>query len=90
LRRTLVPLDKLTIIDSVKKTGRLVLMEEEPRNGAALSRIAAMVAEEAFDYLDAPIKMVCAPDTPVPFSQVMEKFWMPDEEKLTKAINEIM
>jgi len=88
--RTLVPLDKLTIIDSVKKTGRLVLMEEEPRNGAALSRIAAMVAEEAFTYLDAPIKMVCAPDTPVPFSQVMEKFWMPDEEKLTKAINEIM
>ena len=88
--RTLVPLDKLTIIDSVKKTGRLVLMEEEPKNGTALSRIAAMVAEEAFDYLDAPIKMVCAPDTPVPFSQVMEKFWMPDEEKLTKAIKEIM
>jgi 2-oxoisovalerate dehydrogenase E1 component len=88
--RTLVPLDKKAIIDSIRKTGRLVLMEEEPRNGTALSRIAAMVAEEAFDYLDAPIKMVCAPDTPVPFSQVMEKFWMPDEEKLIKAINEIM
>jgi len=88
--RTLVPLDKEAIIDSVKKTGRLVIMDEEPKTGSAASEISAMVAEEAFDFLDAPIKRVCAPDTPIPFSPVMEKFWMPDEENLIKAVTEIM
>ena len=88
--RTLVPLDKKTIIDSVKKTGRLVIMDEDVRTGSAAGQIAAIVVEEAFDFLDAPIKRVCAPDTPVPFSPVLERFWMPDEEKLIKAINEIL
>jgi pyruvate dehydrogenase E1 component beta subunit len=88
--RTLVPLDKQAIIDSVKKTGRLVIMDEEPKTGSAASEISATVAEEAFDFLDAPIKRVCAPDTPVPFSPVLEKFWMPDEEDLTKAVTEII
>jgi len=88
--RTLVPLDKQAIIDSVKKTGRLVIMDEEPRTGSAAGEISAIVAEEAFDFLDAPIKRVCAPDTPVPFSPILEKFWMPDEENLIKAVTEIM
>jgi len=88
--RTLVPLDKQAIIDSVKKTGRLVIMSEEPRTGSWAAEISAIVAEEAFDYLDAPIKMVCAPDTPIPFSPVLEKFWMPGEEDLLKAITEIV
>ena len=88
--RTLVPLDKKTIIDSVKKTGRLVIMSEEPRTGSAAAEISAIVAEEAFDFLNAPIKRVCAPDTPIPFSPVLEKFWMPDEEDLTKAIAQII
>jgi len=88
--RTLVPLDKQAIIDSVKKTGRLVIMDEEPKIGSAAGEIAAVIAEEAFDFLDAPIKRVCAPDTPIPFSPVLEKFWMPDEENLIKAITEIM
>ena len=88
--RTLVPLDKQTIIDSVKKTGRLVIMTEEPKTGSAAGEIAAIVAEEALDFLDAPIRRVCAPDTPIPFSPVLEKFWMPDEEDLIKAVNEIM
>ncbi|MBA7695332.1 Acetoin:2,6-dichlorophenolindophenol oxidoreductase subunit beta [subsurface metagenome] len=88
--RSLVPLDKQAIIDSVKKTGRLVIMDEEPKTGSAAGEIAAVVAEEAFDLLDAPIKRVCAPDTPIPFSPVLEKFWMPDEEDLIKAVTEIM
>jgi pyruvate/2-oxoglutarate/acetoin dehydrogenase E1 component len=88
--RSLVPLDKQTIIDSVKKTGRLVVMDEEPKIASAAAEISAMVAEEAFDFLDAPIKRVCAPDTPIPFSPVLEKFWMPDEEDLIKAVTEIM
>ncbi len=88
--RTLVPLDKQAIIDSVKKTGRLVIMSEEPRTGSWAAEISAIVAEEAFDFLDAPIKMVCAPDTPIPFSPVLEKFWIPGEEDLLKAITEIV
>ena len=88
--RSLVPLDKETIINSVKKTGKLVIMDEEPKIGSAASEISAVVAEEAFDFLDAPIKRVCAPDTPIPFSPVLEKFWMPDEENLIQAVTEIM
>ena len=88
--RTLVPLDKQTIIDSVKKTGRLVIMSEEPLTGSSAGEISAIVAEEAFDFLDAPIKRVCAPDTPIPFSPILEKFWVPDEENLIKAVTEIM
>ena len=87
--RTLVPLDKKAIIDSVKKTGRLVIMDEDPKTGGAAGEIAAIVAEEAFSSLKTPIKRVCPPDTPVPFSPVLEKFWLPDEEKLIKAVTEI-
>jgi len=58
--------------------------------GSTAGEIAAIVAEEAFDHLDAPIKRVCAPDTLFPFSAALEKFWMPDEEDLIKAVNEIM
>jgi len=88
--RTLLPLDKGTIINSVKKTGRLVIMDEEPKTGSAASEIAAVVAEEAFAALKAPIKRVCAPDTPIPFSPALEKAWIPDEDDLIKAVAEIM
>ena len=88
--RTLVPLDKKAIIDSVKKTGRLVVMTEEPSTGSAACTISAIVAEEAFDFLDAPIKRINAPDTPVPFSPTLEKVWMPDEEDLIAAVTEMI
>ena len=88
--RTVKPLDKETIFASVKKTGRLVIMDEEPLTGSWASEVAATVVEEAFDYLDAPIKRVCAPDTPIPFSPPLEKYWMPSEEALIKAIEGIM
>lgn len=87
--RTVKPLDKQTIIQSVKKTGRLVIFDEEPKTGSWAAEVAAIVAEEAFDYLDAPIKRVCAPDTPIPFSPVLENYWMPSEEALVKAVLEI-
>jgi pyruvate dehydrogenase E1 component beta subunit len=88
--RTLVPLDKQAIIESVKKTGRLIIMDEEPKTGSWAAEVSAIVAEEAFDFLDAPIKRVCAPDTPIPFSPVLEKFWMPGEDDLIRAVTEIM
>lgn len=87
--RTLVPLDKDTIINSVKKTGHLVIMDEEPKTGSAAAEIAAIVADEAFDFLDAPIKRVCAPDTPTPYSPILEDFWMPDEKDLIKVVSEL-
>ncbi len=88
--RTLVPLDKEAILKSVAKTGHLVILDEEPRTGSAADNIASIVVEEGFDLLKAPIKLVCAPDTPIPFSPVLEKFWMPDEERLIKAVTDIM
>jgi len=87
--RTITPLDKETILKSVKKTGKLAILCEEPITGSAAGEISAIVAEEAFDSLKAPIKRVCAPDTPIPFGGNLEKFWMPDDEKLIKAVKEI-
>ena len=88
--RSLLPLDKETIFKSVAKTGRLVVMDEESKTGSAAAEIAAVVAEEAFDSLKAPIKRVCAPDTPIPFAAVLEKAWIPSEESLIKAVTELM
>ena len=88
--RCLVPLDENLIIGSVKKTEKLVIIDEEPKTGSAASEIVAIVAEKAIEYLDAPIKRVCAPNTPVPFSPVLEKYWIPDEEDLINAVHSIM
>jgi len=88
--RTLVPLDKKTLIDSVKKTGRLVLVTEETKTGATTAEIAAIVQEEAFDWLDAPIKRVNAPDTPVPFSPPLEQVFIPDKDRIISAVREIV
>jgi pyruvate/2-oxoglutarate/acetoin dehydrogenase E1 component len=88
--RTLVPLDKKTLIDSVKKTGRLVLVTEETRTGATTAEISAIVQEEAFDWLDAPIKRVNAPDTPVPFSPTLEQYFIPDNRRIAEAIRSIV
>ncbi|MGY5875730.1 MAG: alpha-ketoacid dehydrogenase subunit beta [Candidatus Thorarchaeota archaeon] len=87
--RTLVPLDKKTLIDSVKKTGRLVLVTEETKTGATTAEVAAIVQEDAFDWLDAPIKRVNAPDTPVPFSPPLEQFFIPNNKRIADAIREI-
>lgn len=88
--RTLVPLDRKTLIDSVKKTGRLVLVTEETRTGATTAEIAAIVQEEAFDWLDAPIKRVNAPDTPVPFSPPLEQAFIPNKDRIISAVREIV
>jgi pyruvate/2-oxoglutarate/acetoin dehydrogenase E1 component len=84
--RTLVPLDKELILESVRKTGRLVIVEEDNLTGGWAADIAAIVAEEAFFWLDAPIKRVSAPDTPVPFAPVMEQFYVPSAERVVDAV----
>jgi len=88
--RTLVPLDKKAIIGSVKKTGRLVIVSEDCKTAGVSAEIAALVAEEALDYLDAPIKRVAEPDTPIPFSPPLEQFVIPNEKSIIKAVKEII
>src|SRR4030042_6295490 len=80
--RTLSPLDKDTIIDSVKKTTRLVIAEPECKTAGIGAEIAAIVAEEAIDYLDAPIKRVAIPDSCIPCSPSLEKIVIPNEEDI--------
>jgi acetoin:2,6-dichlorophenolindophenol oxidoreductase subunit beta len=84
--RTLVPLDKELILASVRKTGRLVIVEEDNLTGGWAAEIAAIVADEAFDYLDAPIKRVSAPDVPPPFAPKLEHAYVPDEAKIIDAV----
>ena len=88
--RTLVPLDKDAIKASVKKTGRLVVVSEDCRTAGVTAEIVAVAAEEALDYLDAPIKRVAEPDTPIPFSPPLEKHVIPDEKSIVKAVREII
>lgn len=88
--RTLSPLDEETILESVRKTNRLVIVHEEVKFAGSGAEIAAMVAEKAFDHLDAPIIRVGAPFTPVPFSPALEKGFVPDEEKIIAAIKTVM
>jgi 2-oxoisovalerate dehydrogenase E1 component len=88
--RTLRPLDTATILDSVRRTGRLVIVHEAPKFGGFGAEIAAQVAEEALDYLDAPIARVAAPDTPVPFSPPLESDYVPSEEKIMLAVLKLL
>ena len=87
--RTLWPLDKETILESAKKTGRLVVIDEGYSPCGFDAEIASLVAEEAFDYLDAPIKRVNTYHIPIPFSPVMENFVIPDKDRILKAIRSI-
>jgi len=88
--RTLTPLDRQTIIRSVKKTGRLVIVSEDCRCAGVSAEIAAMTAEDALDYLDAPIRRVAEPDTPIPFSPTLEQFVIPSEKNIMKAVKEVL
>ena len=88
--RTLAPLDKKSIIDSVKKTGRLLITHEANKTCGFGAEIAAIVAKEAIGYLDAPIERVCAPDTPVPYSPPLEQFYLPKAEDIIKTAKEML
>lgn len=88
--RTLVPLDRSTILESVKKTGRLLVADEGHKTCGVAAEISAMVAEEAIYYLKAPVARVCSPDTPVPFSPPLEQAYIPDVKDLVPAIKRLM
>jgi pyruvate dehydrogenase E1 component beta subunit len=88
--RTLVPMDKEALLDSVRKTGRLVVLHEATRTGGFAGEVAAVVMEEAFGSLKAPLRRVTGPDIPVPASPPLERFYIPDEAKLIAAVKEIL
>ena len=88
--RTLTPLDKQAIIRSVKKTGRIVIVSEDCKTAGVSAEIAASVAEEALDYLDAPIKRLAEPDTPIPFSPTLEQYVIPNEKSIVRAVMEVL
>jgi acetoin:2,6-dichlorophenolindophenol oxidoreductase subunit beta len=88
--RTLSPLDEETILNSVAKTHRLVIVDEDNPRCSAAADIAAMVADKGFDTLDAPIKLVTAPHTPFPFSPPMEQFYVPSPDRIADTVREIV
>ncbi len=88
--RTLNPLDKATLLDSVKKTGKVLVVHEDNLTLGMGAEIAAVIAGEAFEWLDAPIMRLAGPDVPaVPFSQPMQDFFMPNADKIEQAIRKL-
>ena len=88
--RTLVPLDHKTILNSVRQTGRLVVIDEAPLSCGVASEISAIVAEEGFEFLQSPIVRVARPDIPVPFSKPLEDAITPTTEKVIAAIRRVI
>jgi pyruvate dehydrogenase E1 component beta subunit len=88
--RTIAPLDTRTILESVARTGRLVLVDQATRHGSAAAVIAAEVADEGFASLRAPIKQVTALDATIPYSKPMEDYVLPDENKIISAVREVL
>ena len=88
--RTLVPLDKEMILSSVRKTEHLVIIQEAIRRGGVASDISSFVQEEAFDYLDAPIKILAGKNTPIPFNVNLERACVPSQEDIVRAVREIL
>ncbi|MFH1489770.1 MAG: transketolase C-terminal domain-containing protein, partial [Pseudomonadota bacterium] len=88
--RTLAPLDTGTILESVRKTGRLIVADEDYKTCGVCSAISAMVAEEAIWALKAPILRVCSQDTPVPYAPTLEKEFVSDKKDILDAVRKVM
>lgn len=87
---TVAPWDQETVINSVKKTNRLIVIDESNPHNNTATDIASVVSDKAFDYLDAPVKCVCAPNTPVPFAKNLEDLYIPNADKVLKVAEEII
>ena len=88
--RTLVPLDQDTILNSIRKTGRLVVVDEDNPRCSVATDIATLAATQAIEYLCAPVKLVTPPHTPVPFSPMLEDTYIPTPERIAAAVRETM
>ncbi|MDL2253789.1 alpha-ketoacid dehydrogenase subunit beta, partial [Ruminococcaceae bacterium OttesenSCG-928-I18] len=87
--RSLYPLDKDTIYASVQKTHRVIVTSEETKRGSYAGEISALISENIMDELDAPVKRVCALDTPIPFAGALESYFLPNADDIIKAVKEL-
>jgi 2-oxoisovalerate dehydrogenase E1 component subunit beta len=87
--RTIIPWDKEAVLDSARKTSKVLVLHEDTRTGGFGGEIAATIAEEAFEDLDGPVKRIGAPDTPVPFSPPLEKAFIPQAETVAAGLREL-
>src|SRR6202521_436004 len=87
--RTLLPYDEETVLASVKKCNKVILLHEDTRIGGMAGEIAALIAEKAFEELDGPIVRVTAPDTPVPFAPQLEEYFLPNAKKVIEAARKL-
>ncbi|MEW6014433.1 MAG: alpha-ketoacid dehydrogenase subunit beta [Candidatus Zixiibacteriota bacterium] len=89
--RSLLPWDRETIFESVKKTSRVVLVQENSKTGGVMAEVSASITEEIFDYLDAPVTRVCGLDVPMlPFAPPLEHFFLPNAEKIVRAVRKVL
>jgi pyruvate/2-oxoglutarate/acetoin dehydrogenase E1 component len=87
--RSLVPLDIDTVLDSVRKTGKALIVHEDNLTGGFGAEVAALIAQRAFEHLDAPVTRVAGLDTPIPFTPVLEREYLPTEEDILRAAREL-
>jgi len=87
--RTVMPWDKAAVLESARKTSKVLVLHEDTRTGGFGAEIAATIAEEAFEELDGPVKRIAAPDCPVPFSPTLEKAYIPQVEDVVKGLKEL-
>jgi len=87
--RTVMPWDRAAVLESARKTSKVLVLHEDTRTGGFGAEIAATIAEEAFEDLDAPVKRIAAPDTPVPFSPVLEKAFIPQVDDVVAGLREL-
>ncbi len=88
--RSLVPLDREAILELARRCNRVMIIHEDTRTGSIGESIAAIIQEQAFDFLDAPIRIIGALDTPVPYSPPLEEEFLASEEEIEKAARELM
>jgi 2-oxoisovalerate dehydrogenase E1 component beta subunit len=88
--RSVMPWDKQAVLDSVRKTSKVLVLHEDTRSGGFGGEIAATIAEEAFEDLDAPVRRITAPDSPVPFSPVLEKAFIPQVDDVARGLKALV
>ena len=85
----MLPWDREAVLESVRKTSKVLVLHEDTRTGGFGAEIAATIAEDAFEDLDAPVKRIAAPDTPVPFSPVLEQAFIPQVADVVAGLREL-
>ena len=87
--RTLIPLDKEAVFESVRKTSKAIVLHEDNKTGGVGAEIVALLAEDCFDSLDGPVMRIAAPDTPIPFSTPLEEFFLPKTSDIVTAARKL-